>query len=221
VTKALLAWSGGKDSAWALHVLRNGGVEVAGLFTTVHEDTQRVAIHAVRCALLVQQAQAAGLPLHQVPIPHDCPNAIYQRAVGDFIAGMKSEGVTHIAFGDLFLRDIRAYREAQFAASGMQLLFPLWGRPTRPLAEEMTERGLRAWITCVDTTQAPAAWAGRVFDADFLRELPEAIDPCGENGEFHTFVFAGPMLRRALPTRCAAVSRSGRWAHADIVPAAG
>jgi uncharacterized protein (TIGR00290 family) len=221
MTAALLAWSGGKDSAWALQVLRSAGVEVAGLFTTVHEDTQRVAIHAVRCTLLAQQAQAIGLPLHLIPIPRDCPNDIYERAVGDFVGRSKSEGVTHLAFGDLFLEDIRRYREAQFAASGLELLFPLWGRPTRALAEQMTAGGLRAWITCVDTTQAPAAWAGRVFDAGFLREMPEAIDPCGENGEFHTFVFAAPMLRHALRTACAGVSRSGRWAYADIVAQSG
>jgi uncharacterized protein (TIGR00290 family) len=219
--KALLAWSGGKDSAWALQMLRAGGVDVAALFTTVHEDTHRVAIHAVRCALLAQQAHAMGLPLHQVPIPRDCPNDVYERAVGDFVRRMQGEGITHIAFGDLFLEDIRRYREAQFAASGVELLFPLWGRPTRALAEEMTACGLRAWITCVDTTQAPAAWAGRMFDAAFVREVREPIDVCGENGEFHTFVISGPMLRRALNTRCAGLSRQGRWAYADIVAAAG
>jgi len=219
--KALLAWSGGKDSAWALHVLRSGGVQVDGLFTTVHQDTQRVAIHAVRCALLARQAEAVGLPLHEVPIPRDCPNDVYERAVGDFVGRMRSEGVTHVAFGDLFLADIRRYREAQFAHSGMELLFPLWGRPTRALAQEMTASGLGAWITCVDTTQAPAAWAGRMFDAGFVREVPQTIDACGENGEFHTFVIAGPMLRRSLSTRCAGLSRQGRWAYADIVAAAG
>ena len=219
--KALLGWSGGKDSAWALQVLRAGGVQVVALFTTVHEDTQRVAIHAVRRELLAQQAKAAGLPLHEVPIPRDCPNNVYERAVGELVGRVKGEGVTHLAFGDLFLEDIRRYREAQFAASGMELLFPLWRRPTRALADEMTACGLRAWITCVDTTQAPAAWAGRIFDASFVREVPESIDACGENGEFHTFVISGPMLRYALNTRCADLSRQGRWAYADIVAASG
>ena len=217
---ALLAWSGGKDSAWALQVLRAQGVEVAGLFTTVQQGTGRVAIHAVRSALLEEQARAVGLPVEQLAIPRDCPNIVYERVLGDFTQRAKGAGITHFAFGDLFLADIRRYREAQFAASGIALLFPLWGLPTRALAEEMTASGLRAWITCVDTTQAPAEWAGRLYDADFVRAVAPPIDPCGENGEFHTFVYAGPMLRHPLATRCASTTREGRWAYADIVPAA-
>ena len=217
----LLAWSGGKDSAWALHVLRASGVQVTGLFTTVHDDTARVAIHAVRTELLEQQAQSVGLPLHQVAIPRDCPNEVYERALASFLQGAKRRGVTHFAFGDLFLADIRRYREMQFAASGVELRFPLWGLPTSALAEDMTLAGLRAWITCVDTTQAPAALAGRVFDGQFLRELPPSVDPCGENGEFHTFVFSGPMLRQELKTRVAGTSGDGRWAYADIVALGG
>jgi uncharacterized protein (TIGR00290 family) len=215
--QVLLAWSGGKDSAWALHRLRAAQVPVAGLFTTVHEDTARVAIHAVRTTLLEKQADAAGLALHQLPIPHDCPNETYERVLSDFARRVKAQGVTHLAFGDLFLEEIRRYRERQFAASGLGLLFPLWGLPTRPLAEEMTQGGLRAWITCVDTTQAPAAWAGRFFDREFVREVPPAIDPCGENGEFHTFVFEGPMLRCRVETRLGNIRREGRWAYADVV----
>jgi uncharacterized protein (TIGR00290 family) len=217
---ALLAWSGGKDSAWALHVLRARGVDVAGLFTTVREDTGRVAIHAVRAALLEEQRRAVGLPLEPLAIPRDCPNELYERVLGGFAERAKRAGITHLAFGDLYLEDIRRYRETQFAASGLELLFPLWGRPTRALAEEMTASGLRAWITCVDTTQAPAEWAGRVYDAAFVRAVAPPVDPCGENGEFHTFVYAGPMLRQALATRCAAITREGRWAYADIAPAA-
>ena len=217
---ALLAWSGGKDSAWALHMLRAHGVDVAGLFTTVQEDTGRVAIHAVRAALLEEQARAVGLPLEQLAIPRDCPNVVYERVLGEFTRRAKRAGITHLAFGDLFLGDIRRYREAQFAASGIDLLFPLWGLPTRPLAEQMTASGLRAWLTCVDTTQAPAEWAGVVFDPDFVRAVAPPIDPCGENGEFHTFVYAGPMLHHPLQTRCASISREGRWAYADIVLAA-
>jgi uncharacterized protein (TIGR00290 family) len=217
---ALLAWSGGKDSAWALQLMRTGGVDVAGLFTTVHEDTGRVAIHAVRTALLEEQARAVALPLEQLRIPRDCPNALYERTLGAFAQRAKGAGITHLAFGDLFLADIRRYREAQFAASGLALLFPLWGLPTRRLAEEMTASGLRAWITCVDTTQAPAEWAGRIYDAAFVRAIAAPIDPCGENGEFHTFVHAGPMLRHALATRCAGITHEGRWTYADIVPAA-
>lgn len=217
---ALLAWSGGKDSAWALHLLRARGVDVAGLFTTVQEDTGRVAVHAVRTALLEEQARAVGLPVEQLPVPCDCPNAVYERVLGEFTRRAKRAGITHLAFGDLFLADIRRYREAQFAASGIDLLFPLWGLRTRPLAEEMTASGLRAWLTCVDTTQAPAEWAGRVYDDAFVRAVAPPIDACGENGEFHTFVYAGPMLHHRLETRCASITREGRWAYADIVLAA-
>jgi len=201
--------------------MRASGVEIAGLFTTVHEDTHRIAIHAVRTALLEQQAQAIGAPLHQLPIPRDCPNAVYERVLDAFVRSARPDGVTHLAFGDLFLEDIRRYRERQFAGSGVELLFPVWGLPTRALAEEMTASGLRAWITCVDTAQAPAAWAGSVFDQQFVRQMPASIDPCGENGEFHTFVFDGPMLRHALRTRPGRITQEGRWAYADIVAAEG
>ncbi len=219
--RVLLAWSGGKDSAWALHALRASNVEIAGLFTTVHEDTGRVAIHAVRTTLLEKQARAVGVPLHPLSIPHDCPNAVYERRLARFVETAKSQGITDLAFGDLFLEDIRRYREGQFAGAGVGLLFPLWGLPTRALAEEMTASGLRAWISCVDTTQAPAAWAGRVFDGEFVRQVPAPIDPCGENGEFHTFVFDGPMLRHALKTAIGRISQEGRWAYADVVSAGG
>ena len=194
--RVMLAWSGGKDSAWTLHVLRTmPDVEIAGLFTTVDRDSGRVAVHEVRAELLHEQARAAGAELHTIPIPRPCPNAVYERAIGEFIA---KANVTHVAFGDLFLEDIRRYRERQFAGSGVELLFPLWGLPTRALAEEMTAAGLRAWITCVDTHRAPREWAGRVFDAAFVAQVPQGIDPCGENGEFHTFVFEGPPLREPV-----------------------
>jgi len=219
VGRALLAWSGGKDSAWALHVLRGQAMEVAGLFTTVDEASGRVPIHAVRTTLLEAQARAIGLPLHQLPIPVGCANAVYEATLDAFVKEAKSQGITQIAFGDLFLEDIRRYRERQFAASGVDLLFPLWGARTRDLAEEMTAAGLRAWITCVDTTQAPAAWAGSVFDPQFVRQIAPPVDPCGENGEFHTFVFSGPMLRRPLDTQVGTLTRDGRWAYADIVAA--
>lgn len=216
-TRALLAWSGGKDSAWALQALRANGVEVAGLFTTMREDTGRVAVHAVSRALLHEQVRTLSLPLYELPMPRDPANAVYERVFGDFVAGAKRGGITHLAFGDLFLEEIRRYRERQFAQAGVELLFPLWGLPTRALAEEMVASGLRAWITCVDTTQAPASWAGRLFDADFVRRVPAGIDACGENGEFHTFVFEGPMLERPLAVHPGSVSREGRWAYADLV----
>src|SRR5258708_28971885 len=173
--RTLISWSGGKDSAWTLHVLRRDPeVEIAGVFTTVHEDVGRVAVHAVPTALLVAQAKAAEVALHAIPIPRPCPNAIYEKLIAGFIDKAKAAGVTHVAFGDLFLEDIRRYRERQFAGSGVELLFPIWGLPTRALAEEMTERGLRAWITCVDPRQAPRAWARKLFDSESRRPVPDA-----------------------------------------------
>lgn len=219
--RALLAWSGGKDSAWSLQMLRARGVEVAGLFTTVHAESGRVPIHEVRISLLEAQAEALGVALEQIALPRDCPNATYERALREFSARAKAGGATHLAFGDLFLEEIRRYREQQFARSGLELLFPLWGLPTRRLAEEMTQSGLRAWITTVDTSQAPASWAGRRFDEEFVRAVPPGIDPCGENGEFHTFVFDGPMLAHAVRAEPAAFSRDERWAYVDLVGAGG
>ena len=155
-----------------------------------------------------------GVPLHRVPIPNPCPNAIYEARIDSFIKSRS--GFTHLAFGDLFLEEIRRYREQQFAAAGLELLFPLWGRPTAALAEEMTAGGLRAWITCVDTSRAPPEWAGRVFDASFVEEIPAGIDPCGENGEFHTFVFQGPMLAAPLAVRPGMRARSGAFMHCEL-----
>ena len=216
--RVMVAWSGGKDSAWALHVLRRcSDVEIAGLFTTVNEDTDRVAVHEVPGALLREQARAAEAALQTIPIPRPCPNAAYERAIAQFVAGAKSAGVTHLAFGDLFLEDIRRYRERQFAGSGVELLFPLWGLPTRALAEEMTACGLRAWIVCVDSTRAPRDWAGKVFDPAFVAAVPEGIDPCGENGEFHTFVFEGPMLRRPVRATPGAIAGSGQQVCVDLL----
>jgi uncharacterized protein (TIGR00290 family) len=215
--RALIAWSGGKDSAWVLHVLRGReDVEVAGLFTTVDQDDGRIAVHAVRGALLEAQAAAAGLPLHRIPIPRPCPNEVYEAALARLVLQARAEGVTHLAFGDLFLEDIRRYRERQFAASGMQLLFPLWGRPTRALAEEMTQAGLRAWITCVDASRAPREWAGRRFDAEFVRRVPQGVDPCGENGEFHTFVTEGPMLGARVSARPGEIVERDGFVYADL-----
>jgi uncharacterized protein (TIGR00290 family) len=218
--KALLAWSGGKDSAWMLHVLRRDpSLEIAGLFTTVDEDEGRVAVHAVRPALLAEQARLAGASLHCIAIPRPCPNVEYERRMAEFLARAKADGVTHLAFGDLFLEDIRRYRERQFEGSGFELLFPLWGLPTRPLAEEMTAGGLAAWIVCVDTRRAPRGWAGRVYDERFVDEIPEGIDPCGENGEFHTFVFQGPMLGARVAASPGEISEREGFAYSDLVPA--
>ena len=216
--RVLLAWSSGKDSAWSLHLLRaRQDLEVAGLFTTVHDDTQRVAVHAVRDNLLVAQAESLGLPLKRIAIPHPCPNEAYAAAMDGMIAAAKSEGITHLAFGDLFLEDIRAYRERLFAASGLGLLFPLWGMPTRALAEEMTAAGLRAYLTCIDPVRVPRAWAGQLFDPAFVARVPEGIDPCGERGEFHTFAFDGPMFGAALDVRPGEITERGGFVYADLL----
>jgi uncharacterized protein (TIGR00290 family) len=214
----MLAWSGGKDSAWTLHVLRaRKDLEIAGLFTTVNQDTGRIAVHEVRRELLEAQARAADAPLHAIPIPRPCPNAVYERAIADFVAAAKRRGVTHVAYGDLFLEDIRRYREKQFAGSGVELLFPLWGLPTRALAEEMTAAGLRAWITCVDAKRAPREWAGKVFDAAFVANVPQGIDPCGENGEFHTFVFDGPPLRSPVHASVGTTTETDGMVCVDLI----
>jgi uncharacterized protein (TIGR00290 family) len=197
--KILLSWSSGKDSAWALHVLnqQHPGA-VAGLLTTVNEAVDRVAMHAVRREVLEAQAAAAGLPLVVVPIPHPCSNDEYETRMGTAVASAVRSGFTHVAFGDLFLEDVRTYREERLAGSGLQPLFPVWGIPTRPLADEMIAGGLRARLACVDTRVLDASFVGREFDRTLLADLPEGIDPCGENGEFHSCVYAGPMFRTAI-----------------------
>ena len=214
----MLAWSSGKDSAWTLQLLRRApSLEVAGLFTTMDEGHGRVAVHAVRSELLEAQARATGLPLHTIPLPYPCPNAVYEAALAAFAARAAGEGVSHFAFGDLFLEDIRRYRERQFAGLGVELLFPLWGLPTRALAEEMVASGLRAWITCVDSRQAPREWAGRIFGPQFVAQIPAGIDPCGERGEFHTFAFEGPMFDAPIGTRVGDVSERDGFVYADVL----
>ena len=197
--KILMSWSSGKDSAWALHVL-NGTHPgaVAALLTTVNETFDRVAMHAVRRDVLAAQAAAAGLPLRVVPIPHPCSNEIYEERMRAAVTSAVEDGFTHVAFGDLFLEDIRRYREERLSGSGLSPLFPLWGLPTATLAAEMMAGGLRARLACVDTRVVDAAFAGRDFDDALLAELPEGVDPCGENGEFHTCVYAGPMFTAPL-----------------------
>ena len=214
-----LSWSSGKDSAWSLEMLRRGGEhEVTGLFTTVNALFDRVAMHAVRRTLLEVQAKAAGLPLHAIDIPYPCPNADYERIMGAFVARAQAHGVDAMAFGDLFLADIRAYREKQLAGTGIAPLFPLWGRDTRKLAAEMIDGGLVAHVTCVDPRKLDRAFAGRRFDRTLLADLPTGVDPCGENGEFHTFVSAGPMFRAPIPVRCGDVVERDGFVFADMVP---
>jgi uncharacterized protein (TIGR00290 family) len=219
--KTLLSWSTGKDSAWSLHVLRQTpGIEIAGLFTTVNAAFDRVAMHAVRRGLLEAQAAAAGLPLHVIEIPWPCPNEIYEARMGAFVAEQREQGVEAMAFGDLFLTDIRAYREEKLRGSGIEPLFPLWGRPTRALAEEMIDGGLEAHLTCVDPRKLPERFAGRAFDRALIDELPAGVDPCGENGEFHTCVTAGPMFAYPIDVRAGVVETRDGFVFADLLPAA-
>jgi len=197
--KIWLSWSSGKDSAWALHLLREqADVEVAGLLTTVNAEHERVAMHGVRRALLEAQAEAAGLPLIAVDLPWPCDDETYRARMGAACDRAVSEGIEGVAFGDLFLPDVRAYREEQLAPTGLEPLFPLWGRETSALAREMLDGGLSAVLTCVDSRQLDPSFSGRRWDERLLAELPEGVDPCGEKGEFHTFVTAGPMLRQPL-----------------------
>ena len=197
--KILLSWSSGKDSAWALHVLnRTHPGAVAALLTTVNEAVDRVAMHAVRREVLEAQAAAAGLPLIVVPIPHPCSNDEYEARLGKAVTAAVASGFTHAAFGDLFLEDVRQYRVDRLEGSGLEPLFPVWGIPTRELASEMIDGGLRARLACVDTRVLDASFIGREFDRSLLADLPQGIDPCGENGEFHSCVYAGPMFRAPL-----------------------
>ena len=218
--RLLLSWSSGKDSAWTLHVLRQRGeYDIAGLVTTINEQFDRVAMHAVRVELLERQAEAAGLPLWKVPLPHPCSNEQYEAAMSGLIARARAEQVQAFAFGDLFLEDIRRYRERQLANTGLVPVFPLWMNPTPELAREMVGAGLRALVTCVDPRQLDASFAGRVFDASFLDDLPAGVDPCGENGEFHSFAFCGPMFDRPVSLAVGErVERDG-FVFADAVAA--
>jgi uncharacterized protein (TIGR00290 family) len=200
MNKTLVSWSSGKDSAWMVHVLRRqADVQLAALLTTINEPAQRVAMHAVRVDVLQAQADALGLPLWRIPIPSPCPNEVYERAMAEAVARAVGEGFTHVAFGDLFLEDVRRYREERLAGTGLTPLFPLFGSDTTALAREMVAGGLRARITCLDPKVIDRRFAGREFDASLLAELPVEIDPCGERGEFHTCSYDGPMFNHAVP----------------------
>lgn len=217
--RAWLCWSSGKDSAWTLHVLRRRReVEVVGLLTTVNDVHDRVAMHAVRTTLLEAQANAVGLPLWTVPIPHPCSYRQYEDVMRAAIQQARGVGVAVMAFGDLFLEDVRRYRETQLSGTGLTPLFPLWGLPTDLLAGEMIRAGLRARLTCVDPKQVPASLAGREFDESLLADLPAGADPCGERGEFHTFAYAGPMFRHPVPIESGAIVTREGFVFADLVP---
>ena len=215
--KILVSWSSGKDSAWMLHALRSEGTgEPGALLTTVNESAKRVAMHAVRMEVLQAQADSAGLPLIIVPIPYPCPNDVYEAQMSAAIAKAKAEGFTHVAFGDLFLEDIRRYREERMKGTGLTPIFPLWLRPTDTLAREMLEGGLEAYLTCVDPRVVPASLAGRRFDARLLSDLPPGTDPCGERGEFHTCAVAGPMFARRIDVEVGVTVERDGFVFADL-----
>lgn len=216
--KALIAWSSGKDSAWALHEARRD-YDVVGALTTVTDAFSRVSMHGVREELLRAQVEAAGLPPIIVRIPYPCPNEIYEREMAKTMNDAKARGVAHVIFGDLFLEDIRAYREARLKDVGLMPVFPLWLRPTAQLAREMIAAGVEAHLSVVDLKKLPAAFAGRRFDGRLLIDLPDSIDPCGENGEFHSFVSAGPMLSRRIPVNVGETVEREGFAFADLLPA--
>jgi uncharacterized protein (TIGR00290 family) len=217
--KTLLSWSSGKDSAWALHVLRGlSDIEVVGLMTTVNRLHQRVAIHAVRIELLQRQAEALGLPVQVIDLPSPCTNSQYEEAMGKFVEESKRQGIECMAFGDLFLADIKEYRETKLAGTGITPLFPLWLAPTDRLAQEMISSGLRAVVTSVDPQQLPISFAGREFNEQFLADLPKHVDPCGERGEFHTFAFDGPMFEKPVNVELGAIVERDGFGYADLLP---
>ncbi len=215
--RVLLSWSSGKDSAWTLHVLRrNPEVEMCGLLTTLNSEFDRVAMHGTRRAVLEAQAAVAGLPLWVVPLPWPCTNEMYEQRMAEACQRAIDEKIDAVAFGDLFLADVRAYRERQLAPTGLEPIFPLWDIPTDALARAMIAGGLRARLSCVDTAQIPAAFAGREFDADLLSDLPAVADPCGERGEFHTCVYAGPMFSAPLAIETGEIVTRGQFVYADF-----
>jgi uncharacterized protein (TIGR00290 family) len=216
--KALIAWSSGKDSAWALYEARRAGtLDIVGALTTVTETFGRVSMHGVREELLRSQLEAAGLPAIVVHIPFPCSNEIYEEKMATAMTNARTAGVTHIIFGDLFLEDVRAYRERQLAGTDITPVFPLWGRPTAALARDMIEAGVEAHLSTVDLRKLPASFAGRRFDDALLAALPAEADPCGENGEFHSFVSAGPMLSGKIAVRVGDTVERDGFAYADLL----
>jgi uncharacterized protein (TIGR00290 family) len=215
--KILVSWSSGKDSAWMLHLLRRDRIgQPAALLTTMNEEFDRVAMHGVRASVLRAQAAAAGLPLIAVPLPSPCSNEVYQQRMAEAVRSAVADGFTHVAFGDLFLRDVRQYREDRLAGTGLTPIFPLWEKPTPELAREMVASGLRARLTCIDQRVLPRAFAGRAFDDRLLADLPSGIDPCGERGEFHSCVIAGPMFSTPLAVKPGEIVERGDFVFADL-----
>ena len=215
--KTLLSWSSGKDSAWALHLLQQQpDIELMGLFCTINQEFKRAAMHAVRIELIDLQAQYAGLPMHIIEIPNPCSNDEYKIRMSAFIAQSLSQEIECIAFGDLYLEDVRKYREDNLAGTGITPIFPVWGIPTQELSHKMIASGLRAKITCVDPKKLSPDFAGREYDESFLAELPDGVDSCGENGEFHSFAFAGPMFHKPLRVFVGEVVRRDGFVFADL-----
>ena len=218
--KALIAWSSGKDSAWSLYEARRAGeFDIVGALTTVTDAFARVSMHGVREAILQAQLEAAGLPSIVVRIPYPCPNEIYEARMAEALTAAKAGGISAIVFGDLFLEDIRAYRVAKLAGTGIEPLFPLWQRPTDQLARDMIAGGLETYLATVDLRKLPMSFAGRKFDATLLADFPDGIDPCGENGEFHSCVVAGPMFSRRIEVSVGETVERDGFAYADLVPA--
>lgn len=217
--KAFVSWSSGKDSAFALHEARRLGLaQIEGVLTTINEEYDRVAMHGVRGALLDRQIAALRLPVIKVPIPSPCTNEIYETRMAQACERVTAMDIRHIVFGDLFLQDIRAYRMEKLSAMGIEPLFPLWGRDTLALARQMIASGLSARITCLDPRKLDRSYCGRRFDSELLRDLPEGIDPCGENGEFHTVVTAGPMFAHEIPIRIGQMVERDGFVFTDVIP---
>jgi uncharacterized protein (TIGR00290 family) len=215
----LFCWSGGKDSAMALHtLLQQGDVHVVALLTTVTEGYDRIAMHGVRRELLVRQAKSIGLPLHEVFIPPQCVNPVYESRMEEALRLFFNQGVRKVAFGDIFLEDLRAYREKNLARIGMTALFPIWKRDTRELIRFFHQQRFRAVAACIDSKILDASFAGRELDESFFRDLPPAADPCGENGEFHTFVFDGPIFQSPIPIRTGEIVNRDGFVFCDLLP---
>lgn len=217
--KAWVSWSSGKDSAFALHAARQDDrFEVVGLLVTFNSDADRVAMHAVRRVLVEAQARRLGLPIHTVELPQGCPNELYEERIAAAMATASATGVDHLVFGDLFLADVRAYREELLARAGIVPVFPLWDRRTDDLARQMLRAGVRAVLTCVDPRQLPGEFAGRAFDEQLLADLPDGVDPCGERGEFHTFVWDGPGFRAPIDIEVGGVIERDGFVFCDVSP---
>jgi len=215
--RALLSWSGGKDCAWALERLHGAPIRIEGLLTTINEQADRVAMHGVRRELIEEQARTIGIPLWTAPLPWPCPNGRYEQVMGEMCRQAVDAGIEVVVFGDLFLREIREYRERMLAGTSLEPVFPLWDLPTASLAREMIAGGLRARLACIDRKVLDASFAGREFDAGLLSDLPPGVDPCGENGEFHTFVYDGPMFRQPVAIETGAVHEDGDFTFSDLL----